>query len=88
MILDSIADGVFTVNKDFVITSFNKAAEEITGVPVDQALGKPCCEVFRAEICEGECALKQTIIDGKPIINKPVFILKTNGTRVPISIST
>ncbi|MCX5863435.1 MAG: PAS domain-containing protein, partial [Deltaproteobacteria bacterium] len=53
MILDSIADGVFTVDRSFVITSFNRAAEKITGVPFDEAIGRPCCEVFRAEICEG-----------------------------------
>jgi PAS domain S-box-containing protein len=29
IILDSIADGVFTVNTDFFITSFNRAAEKI-----------------------------------------------------------
>jgi PAS domain S-box-containing protein len=50
MILSSIADGVFTVDDKFIITSFNRAAQEITGVPAHEALGKPCCEVFRAEI--------------------------------------
>ena len=42
IILDSIADGVFTVDKDWRITSFNRAAQEITGVPRDEAIGKPC----------------------------------------------
>lgn len=88
MILDSIADGVFTVNGNFVITSFNRAAETITGVPAREALGKPCCEVFRAEICENECALKQTIKTGKPVVNRAVFIVRADGQRVPISIST
>lgn len=88
MILDSIMDGVFTVDEDFIITSFNKAAEEITGVPRQEALGKPCCEVFRAEICESECALKQTVRTGKSVVNRPVYILRSDGIRVPISIST
>lgn len=88
MILDSIADGVFTVDDKFVITSFNRAAEEITGVPVAEALGKPCCEVFRAEICEGDCALKQTVRTGKPVINRAVYIVRSDGRRVPISVST
>jgi PAS domain-containing protein len=35
-ILDSVADGVFTVDKDFRITSFNRAAEKITRVPPDE----------------------------------------------------
>ncbi len=88
MILDSIADGVFTVDRGFVITSFNLAAERITGVPLNEAIGRPCCEVFRAEICEGDCALKNTIRTGKPVVNRAVFILRANGQRVPISVST
>ncbi len=88
MILDSVADGVFTVDGEFIITSFNRAAEDITGVPVDEAIGRPCCEVFRAEICEGECALKQTVRTGRPVVNRAVYILRADGARVPISVST
>lgn len=88
MILNSIADGVFTVNEDFIITSFNQAAQEITGVPLEEALGKPCCDVFRAEICEAECALKKTIVTSRPVVNHAVFIVRADGRRVPISIST
>ncbi len=88
MILDSIADGVFTVDENLIITSFNRAASEITGVPEKEALGRPCCEVFRAEICEGECSLKQTIRTKKPAVNRPIYILRADGTRVPISVST
>ena len=61
IILDSIADGVFTVDLEWRITSFNRASEEITGVPRDEAIGRPCCEVFRADICETNCVLKQTM---------------------------
>jgi PAS domain S-box-containing protein len=88
MILNSIADGVFTVDENFIVTSFNQAAQEITGVSGEEALGKPCCEVFRAEICEGDCALKRTIVTGKPVVNHAVFIVRADGKRVPISIST
>ncbi len=88
MILRSIADGVFTVDENFIITSFNRAAEKITGTPAVEALGKPCCEVFRAEICEGDCALKRTISTGRPVVNQAVYILRSDGARVPISIST
>ncbi len=88
MILDSIADGVFTVDADFRITSFNRAAEEITGVPAAEAVGKPCCEVFRAEICEGDCALKETVRTGRSVVSRAVYILRADGRRVPISIST
>ena len=39
-ILESIADGVFTVDRDFVITSFNRAAEKITGFRGAEAGGE------------------------------------------------
>ncbi len=56
VILDSIADGVFTVDGDWIITSFNRAAEEITGVPREEAIGKKCFDVFHANICQSNCA--------------------------------
>ena len=51
IILDSVTDGVFTVDREWRITSFNTAAERITGVPHDMAFGQRCCDVFRASIC-------------------------------------
>lgn len=88
VILDSINDGVFTVDDQWRITSFNRAAERITGVRREEALGKPCCEVFRASICETACALRQTLTTGRPVVNKAVYILDSRGNRVPISVST
>ncbi|WP_027718782.1 sigma-54 interaction domain-containing protein [Desulfovirgula thermocuniculi] len=88
VILDSISDGVFTVDLDWRITYFNRAAAEITQVPQEEALGRFCWEVFRANICERECALKRTLETGCPVINKAVYIVNAAGERVPISIST
>jgi PAS domain S-box-containing protein len=39
-VLRCVADGVFTVSKDWRITSFNRAAERITGVPAERAVGR------------------------------------------------
>jgi PAS domain S-box-containing protein len=88
VILDSVADGVFTVDDEFRVTSFNRAAEEITGVPREEALSRPCCEVFRASICEAQCALKETMQTGRPVVNRSVYIVRPDGERVPISVST
>jgi PAS domain S-box-containing protein len=88
VILDSVADGVFTVDDAFRITSFNRAAEEITGVPRREANARPCCEVFRASICEAQCALKETMRTGRSVVNRQVYILRSDGERVPISVST
>ncbi len=88
IILDSIADGVFTVDEDWRITSFNRAAERILGLTAEEALGRPCCEVFRSSICESTCALRQTLQTGKPIINRAIYVVNAEGERIPISIST
>jgi PAS domain S-box-containing protein len=87
-ILESISDGVFTVDKDWCISSFNRAAEEITGVSRKEATGRRCSEVFRSSMCGEDCALKMTMKTGKPIIGKAGYIIDTKGNRIPISIST
>jgi len=87
-ILDSVADGVFTVDTEWKVTFFNKAAEKITGVSTREAIGKLCREVFKAEVCENNCILAQTIETKKEIINKPIQIITKNGKKKPISIST
>ncbi len=88
IILDSIADGVFTVDSEWRITSFNRAAEEITGISRKEGIGSRCCDVFKASICETDCALKRTLETRRPVIGKAIFIIDSEGNRVPISIST
>lgn len=87
-ILESVNEGVFTVDLNWRITAFNKAAERITGVGRSQAIGSLCCDVFRANICEKECALRRTMDSGKPIVNATAHIVDQQGQRVPIRVST
>ncbi|MGQ9508268.1 MAG: sigma-54 interaction domain-containing protein [Thermodesulfobacteriota bacterium] len=88
VILNSIADGVFTTDREGKITFMNKAAEEITGFSSKEAVGRYCFDVFRADICQSRCALKETLKTNKEIINLQATILKKGGQKVPISIST
>ena len=87
-LLDYVPDGVFTVDDEWRITSFNRAAEQITGIRRQDALGQRCCDVFRASICESACALKQTLATQRPVVNKVIYIVNAAGQRVPISVST
>ncbi|HXK36435.1 MAG TPA: sigma 54-interacting transcriptional regulator, partial [Candidatus Paceibacterota bacterium] len=87
-ILNSIADGVFTVDQRWRITSFNRAAERITGVPASEAIGKRCSEIFHADICEQRCALRQTMESGRELTDHPAKILNFHGRSVPITLST
>jgi len=87
VILDSINEGVFTVDRDWRITSFNRAAENITGVKRRDAINRRCCEVFRTNICESGCVLKRTLSTGQPAMNVPVYMIDAAGNRVPIRVS-
>ncbi|MDF7798667.1 sigma 54-interacting transcriptional regulator [Pontiellaceae bacterium B1224] len=87
-ILESISDGVFTVDDDWCITSFNRAAEKITGVPREEAIGHPCSEVFRSNMCEAACALRKTLETGQPMIAHPCYLVNAEGERIPASVST
>jgi PAS domain S-box-containing protein len=86
-ILDSIADGVFTVDLDFQITSFNRAAEEITGFSRDTAVGQACSDIFKAEVCSDACILKQALKEQRAIVHRPVHIIRTDKKRIPISVN-
>ncbi len=87
-ILDSIGDGAFTVDKDWHITSFNLAAEHITGYKRREAIGKKCYEVFNANICKDSCALKQSMESGEEVTNLKVTITNKQGQLTPINVST
>ena len=86
-ILNSMADGVFTVDADLVITSFNRVAERITGVPSQEALGRKCSEVFKADMCGPDCPLVKAIRKDQSLIRYPISIACDGGRRALISVT-
>ncbi len=88
VILDSIADGVFTVDNDWNITSFNRAAARVTGVSCERAVGQKCFDVLHASICQSACALRETMESGRQRVERRINILNDRGERVPVSLST
>ena len=88
VILDNVTDGVFTVDREWKITSFNRAAARITGVSHDEAIGRRCCDVFRASICESDCLLRRTMKSDQPVVNKAIYIIDASDRKIPISVST
>ena len=88
IILESISDGVFTVDHEWRITSFNRAAEEITGITRREAIGRFCWEVFRSNMCEGDCALRRTMKEGRSFVSSSTYIINAEKKRIPISVST
>ncbi len=88
IIFNSISDGIFTIDKNCRITSFNRAAEKITGFNASEARGKHCFDIFRTDICNKRCALKDTLKTEEPIENIRVTIISRNGSEIPIRVTT
>jgi len=88
IILESISDGVFTVDQQWRITSFNKAAEKITGISRENALKKHCWDVFRSNMCERDCALRRTMKMGKAFVDTQTYIVDSQKRRIPVVVCT
>jgi PAS domain S-box-containing protein len=64
-ILNSIAEGLITVDKNFKINFFNQAAESITGYSKDEVLGQYCKYVFKCELCKTKCPIALVLESGQ-----------------------
>ena len=87
LIFNSISHGIFTIDSERRITSFNRTAEELTGYRRDEAVGRLCSEVFQSDMCQ-ICPLQTSIDTGESGEDHEVTIITKSGQFLPISIST
>jgi PAS domain S-box-containing protein len=88
LIFDNIPHGIFTVDSQGRVTSFNTAAEAITGWSRKEVIGRPCREVFQSNHCRERCFLFESIEEGEPHRDCEVNILRKDGSHLPVSVST
>ena len=93
-ILDTINDGVVTIDFNMRITSFNRAAERITGFSTKEAIGKPCMDIFCTGVnidrakCIADCTMKMAVAEGKPVTRKKKIVNKTGDVLTISSTAT
>ncbi len=87
LIFDSVADGVFTVDREWRITSFNLSAEIITGWRREEAIGQYCSDIFHCSICGKSCAVAESLYTGHSVSNLSITIKTRTGKTVSVSIS-
>ena len=87
-IINSIADGVFTVDRSWRITSFNRAAEEITGFKEKEVKGKFCKDVFQTTRCVEGCPLALTLEKDHQIFRYELEMHDQNNQEKSISVNT
>jgi len=85
-IIQSMADGVITVDGNMHITDLNRAATQLTGYPREKALGRYCGEVLQSSICGRECPLRMAMHSGD-IISREAVLTNRLGERVDVMLS-
>ena len=86
-ILNSLAEGVLTVDKNFKINFFNRAAESITGYNKDEVIGQFCKYVFKCELCQTQCPIGLVLESGNDIYEYNSSIEIKTGPRKPIRLN-
>jgi PAS domain S-box-containing protein len=86
-ILDSLDEGVYTINDRWEITSFNRTAEEITGYTRDEVIGRVCSAVFDTPLCKKGCPLKELLSSQTPVQNVLSHFTHRQGEKIPVIIN-
>lgn len=91
-IVDNLFDGLYFVDRDRIITYWNKSAEKITGFTSDEVVGKSCFDNLLTHVdaegnplCFGGCPLEEVIGDARPR-EAEVYLHHKDGHRVPVSV--
>jgi PAS domain S-box-containing protein len=87
-VLNSIADGIYTVDLQMHITAFSRTAEEMTGYREEDVIGKSCREILNSSVCETDCPLRWTLQYRKPVQNCSAVLIGKDGRRIPAFVSS
>jgi len=87
IILDSVTEGVIAISMDHRIISFNRVAENFTGLSRSDVLGRYCWEVLKPgpNKCKTDCTLKKATKTCSPVMNKVVATTNAAGKKVHLS---
>ena len=86
-------DALFAFDADLTVVSWNRAAEELTGVSADDAVGRHCWEVLGGRdargniVCHPGCSIARLAREGWPVSCDGLLIKAREGKR-PVEVST
>jgi PAS domain S-box-containing protein len=88
-ILYSLSEAVITVDRDHRISSFNRAAERLFGIPAGEALGNDCRRILRASFgpAQHDCPMGDLTEGGNPRSDVDGTLVRADGRIVPVSAS-
>lgn len=88
LLLDSIEECVFTVDRSWRITTMNRACERLLGTSREEAIGRTCCDVVRHDLCAEGCPMLASVFDGRPSEPRVVRRRDDRGRNVPLGVKT
>ncbi len=86
-ILNSIAEGVITVDKTFKVNFINRAAEEIMGYKKDEVVGQFCKYILKCDLCQTKCPIGIVLETGSNLFDYSSVIYDKNGNKKPIKLN-
>jgi len=84
LIVNTAPSGLFTVNLDREITSWSPTTEKISGIKVEDAIGKKCTEIWNCPACLEKCRLYDKDTE-KPIFSSECTITTPKGKEFTLS---
>ena len=87
-LFENLSEAVFTINKRWRITGFNRRAEEVTGFNRQEVLGRYCWDIFKSDHCQKNCPLKATLADGITRTDQDVRMVNSGGRRLNVLVNT
>ena len=87
-------DALFALDRDLTIVSWNRAAEQLTGITAEEALGNPCWEVVGGVdeqgslVCHAGCSGARLAGEGWPVQCRRLLVKTGDGTRRAVWLST
>jgi PAS domain S-box-containing protein len=79
-VLQTIPSGLFTVDLNRTVTSWNRMAESISGLKMEDVIGKKCTEIWNCPTCLEKCGLYSNDVE-KPIFSKECQITLPDGKQ-------
>lgn len=86
-ILDSLADGVYVIDKEFKIRFVNKAGYAITKKEPEELLGNVCTSLCKSERCILGCPITEVLRTDKNVVDLESTIQDKDGILVPVVIT-